>query len=136
MSEPNLAQTSQNAEPVPPPVPAERRRHGRRRYRVLAATRYVLRPRFRCDEALLKDLSASGAGLVLACAPEPGAALLLRLPGPPGEGPTRLARVTHVRALAHGDYLVGCRFDQPLQEQELADLLRLLGPGERTHGPG
>jgi hypothetical protein len=136
MSEQTLAQTHQHAEAIPPAAPPERRRDARSRYRVLAAARYVVRPHFRCDEALVKDLSASGAGLLLVCAPEPGAVLLVRLPGGPAEeGPTRLARVTHVRPLPEGDYFVGCRFARPLSEEELAGLRQHLGPGERPRGP-
>jgi hypothetical protein len=136
MSEPTLAQTQQHPEAPPPAAPPERRGDVRSRYRILAAARYVLRPHFRCDEALVKDLSAAGAGLVLACAPDAGAVLLLRLPaGPQEEELTRLARVTHVRPLAEGDFFVGCRFARPLSEDELAGLRLRLGPGAGTRGP-
>jgi hypothetical protein len=128
MPEPTLTQ-SPARQPADPDAGAERRAAVRYHYRVRAATRYVLRPFYRSDYGLLQDLSATGAGLVLDCAPAPGAVLLLQLPGSrPGEPHTRLARVANVRPRPNGGFLVGCEFTPALGDDELAALRRHLGP--------
>jgi hypothetical protein len=119
-------------ESLPAPAP-ERRRRVRYHCHLRAPAQYALRPPFHSDWALLHDLSASGAGLLLDCAPEPGAVLLLQLPSNVVGCPTtRLARVAHATERPGGDYLVGCAFTPPLSEAELASVLQQLGlpPGD------
>jgi hypothetical protein len=85
--------------------------------------RFVVRPFFRAHRAALRDISATGAGLVLWLPLQPGTVLLLQLPGPgEGETHTRLARVCSVVPQAGLNYRVGCRFASPLSAAELAAL--------------
>jgi hypothetical protein len=111
----------------PPPAP-ERRRCARHPCPVPATVLYALPPSYRLDSGRLRDLSASGVGLLLDGAPEPGAVLFLHWPAwaPSGIG-TRLARVAHVRQEAGGGYLVGCALTPPLSEGEVDSFRRRLG---------
>jgi hypothetical protein len=83
---------------------------------------------FRSDWASLKDVSASGAGLLLDGAAEPGDVLLLRLPASvPGGALARRAQIAHVTRRPSGLYLVGCRFTPPLTQGELDSVLQRIG---------
>ena len=110
---------------TPPDGPAAPDLRHCRRYRCHPApvVRFVVRPFFRAHRAALRDVSATGAGLVLWLPLQPGTVLLLQLPGPgEGETHTRLARVCSVVPQAGLNYRVGCRFVSPLTAAELAAL--------------
>jgi hypothetical protein len=97
----------------------------------------VVRPFFHAEWAVLQDLSASGVGLLVDRAPEPGAVILLQLPARTPEGVhTRRARVAHVTGHPGGDYLVGCRFSTPLTAEELVSVRKrlFLSGGPRRAG--
>ena len=112
--------------PQSPGGPAVTDRRGCPRYRCHPSpvVRFVVRPFFRTHRAALRDVSATGAGLMVWLPLHPGAVLLLQLPGPgEGETHTRLARVCRVLPQAGLNYRVGCRFASPLSDAEL-DALR------------
>jgi hypothetical protein len=111
-------------------APSQRRAHVRHRDRTVPApaVRYLVRPSFRNGWALIEDVSAGGVGLLLGEAAAPGTVLLIQLPGSqPGEAPNRLGRVVHARALPDGYWVVGCQFNRPLADEELAAVLLELG---------
>ena len=115
--------------PPPPGPAAERRAHPRHPCGAAVPIPYLARPSFRTDWASVRDLSASGAALLLGGPPDLGAVLLLRLGVPWSElAPLRLARVVRVGALEAGGWLIGCQFTRPLPPDELDDLRRLFGP--------
>jgi hypothetical protein len=108
---------------VPGETPGERRRLHRREDPFGPAARYVVRPSFQCDWALVADISACGVGLVLGQALTPGAVVLVRLEGPrPGDPVTRLARVVHAARQEDGNWCAGCEFVTALTGRELAEL--------------
>jgi hypothetical protein len=122
--------TTTLSQPPEPRSPVAAERRGRVRYHChfRAPARYAIGPRFYSDWAVLHDLSATGAGLLLHGAPEPGAVLLLQLPSNvPGCPSTHLSRVVHARERPAGDYLVGCALTPPLSEAELASVRQRLG---------
>ena len=93
------------------PGAAERRGRGRHEDPMAPAAQYVVRPDFRCDWALLADLSAGGVGLIVGRCLTPGAILFVRLEGlRPWEPVTRLARVVHAARQEDGNWRVGCEF--------------------------
>jgi hypothetical protein len=68
--------------------------------------------------ATVRDISAGGVGLLLSRRFEPGVLLAVELPE--GESARSvLARVAHATARGRGEWLVGCRFLSPLDEDEL-----------------
>lgn len=107
---------------------AERRGQARYYYRqpLKVRCRQASRWAYRSGWAIVRDLSGSGAGLILGVAPKPGTFLLLQLPGSAGRE-TRLARVVHVRARPDGNFLVGCQLVPALSEEDLAALRSDLG---------
>jgi hypothetical protein len=118
MSAPTFAQLPEP--PERPPV-AEGRGYARHHYRAARAVRYLARAPLRADWAVVRDIAADGAGLVLGQDPGAGAVLLLQLPvGGRGETRTRLAQVVRAVFQPDGTWLVGCRFCPPLSEDELA----------------
>ena len=99
----------------------KRRRCTRYHYRAVRAVRYLGRSAPPSDLAVIRDISAAGAGLVLGHDPGPEAVLLLRLPLRCGEeSHTRAARVAHATPQPDGTWLVGCCFSLPLTDEELA----------------
>jgi hypothetical protein len=75
-------------------------------------------------QATLKDLSASGAGVVLGRRFEAGAALAIELPATATRpADTLLARVVQVRALAGGRWLLGCAFVSQLSSDEVENIV-------------
>jgi PilZ domain len=74
--------------------------------------------------ALLRDICAGGAGLVIGHEIPPGTSLLVRLPAADAAGAvTHLARVAHATRHGPGLWLVGCRFASALTEEQLRLLL-------------
>src|SRR5580692_1103433 len=59
--------------------------------------------------ATLRDVSATGVGMVLDRRFEPGAGLSIEIPGL-GGGNTLLAKVVHATGLPEGKWLLGCAF--------------------------
>jgi hypothetical protein len=109
--------------PVPGSTPAERRRWGRHEDPFGPTVRYVVRPSFQCDWALVADISAGGVGLVLGRALTPGTVVLIRLEGGrPADPVTRLARVVHAVRQEDGNWCAGCEFVTALTGRELAGL--------------
>ena len=47
--------------------------------------------------------------------------------GPPERWRNVLARVVHASLRREGDWLLGCRFETPLEESELRDFLERVG---------
>jgi hypothetical protein len=114
------------------PYPAEglwiEAEDGRER-RQLARRRYPCRPLVcslprggRSGALSVHGIVMRSSGLV-----QPGRALLVRVAeSDRGPGHTCLARVARVIRRPAGDYLVGCTFTPPLEEQELTALEQLL----------
>lgn len=75
-------------------------------------------------DALVRDISCSGIGLVLPRRFEPGALLAVELSEAP-EGRTRLllARVARAVSQTEGHWLIGCTLANPLTEDEVQLLL-------------
>ena len=83
--------------------------------------RYLVRPCFSACRGALRGLSAGSADLVAEGPLEPGAVVLLELPGSePADVRSRLARVVRAEVQPDGSWLVGCRFTPPLSGEELA----------------
>ena len=73
--------------------------------------------------AQVKDISASGIGLLLPRRFERGTVLAVEWPQPKANRPRRLLlRVVRVQALSRGQWLVGCTFASRLSEDEVEDL--------------
>jgi hypothetical protein len=84
------------------------------------------------EPALLYDISRLGVGLILARESPPGTVLLLNLPGPrAGDTLTRSAKVVQATALPGDRWLVACRLNHPLSEQELQDHILRDAPAAR-----
>jgi hypothetical protein len=85
----------------------------------------VVRRSFHTGWAVLEDVSAAGASLLLGHDPGRAAVLLLQLPGRrAGQTHTRVARVVEAEPGAEGGWRVGCRFSPPLSDAELALVLQ------------
>jgi hypothetical protein len=78
---------------------------------------------------LVRDISRSGIGLLLACPLEPGEVVLIGLPWADarlGRGlPARVARSTDQ---GDGSWAVGCAFDELLADEQLSALLSATPP--------
>jgi serine/threonine protein kinase len=72
--------------------------------------------------AIVRDLSGSGIGLLLARRFEQGTVLSVELQKKK-EASTRLVKVTRVSPEKLGHWVLGCEFLEPLAQNELADLL-------------
>lgn len=75
-------------------------------------------------EAVVRDISQSGLGLLVSRRFEPGAILAVELPRT-GEATPHLvlARVVRVSPHGEGHWLVGCRMVHPLSRDEVRTLL-------------
>ena len=110
-----------------PPAP-ESRAAARHCYRRPPPARLQVRSLLRTRAALVRDLSADGAGLLLAEPVEPGTALLIQLHGPaPAAALTLAARAVHATRQGDGHWLVGCRLAARLRAGDWARALRLDG---------
>jgi hypothetical protein len=88
--------------------------------------RLLVRPSYRNLRAFVNDLSLTGIGLLLNRALETGDTVAIQLcKEGPNALPIRLAQVAHATLQADGWWLVGCRFAEPLQAEELALLLEI-----------
>jgi hypothetical protein len=105
------------------PAHLEERRVGER-YVFLAnpPTWVLVCPGLSPEQALLYDISRVGVGLILARESPPGTVLLLNLPGQrAGDILTQSANVVQATALPGDRWLVACRLNHPLSDQELQD---------------
>jgi hypothetical protein len=138
------------------PEADEQRRHLRHLCLDGSVIRLAVRPEYRGRRALLMDASAGGVGFLLQDPLELGTVLAVELGGPhAGAAQGRVARVCHCRphpTPADAPWLprrpvvvellwrvlrlpaptpvawhIGCEFTRPLEEEELAGLLTLLG---------
>jgi hypothetical protein len=90
----------------------------------------VVKPSFHSAYGLLRDLSASGCGLLLEAAVPPprGAVVLLQLSGGrPHDNCARLARVARAGPEDGGCCVLGCEFTPPLRDDELSAVRACLG---------
>ena len=107
------------------PAPGERRESVRYYFRHRPMVRFLIRPSFQCGRAFVKNISATGIGLLLSHEVEVGSVLFIQLRGlRRGLTRTQLARVVHVTPEGPGRWLVGCRLTGTLSDQELRDSLR------------
>jgi hypothetical protein len=82
--------------------------------------RYLVRPKFQCGRAFLRDLSREGLSLLVSEPLPAGTVLVVQLRGRrPGGTHTQLARVVHVTQQSPGRWLVGCRLIHPLSDDQL-----------------
>ncbi len=85
---------------------------------------FIRRPHEPAWVATTRNLSHGGVGLELTGPLQVGTQLALVLPCPNGSGGYRVgAHVVHASPLAAGQWLVGCRFLQPLDDRCLATLV-------------
>src|SRR5437588_256056 len=76
----------------------EGRTQKRYRCRAKKIVRFAIRPTFQNFEALVRDVSASGIGILFDRALEPGTVLALQIKGSlPGTSMVRMAKVVHLR---------------------------------------
>jgi hypothetical protein len=83
-----------------------------------------LKPEYRSRAAAVRDLSTTGAGLLVDDTVDVGALVFVQLPGRrQGVTCTRAARVAHRTLLNTGEWLLGCRWQHPLAEDDLRRVL-------------
>src|SRR5262245_27634172 len=75
------------------------------------------------NSAQVFDLSSTGVGLVLSCAFQPGAMLLLRLPSTRG-WTSRVVRVLRCTEVTPGVFQVSCSFLKPFSSAQVQALRR------------
>jgi hypothetical protein len=98
----------------------ERRAAGRR-YRVGPVLCFLVVGSAHHRSATLRDVSPSGAALLVGAPLEPDTALLLQVPGDEKDSLRSLpARVVHGSRQVDGSWLVGCEFARRLSPEELA----------------
>jgi hypothetical protein len=122
-----LSELSPPAQPERPGAAAhpERRASLRYYFRQRPMVRFLVRPSFQCGRAFIKDICATGIGLLLTHEVTTGTVLFLQLRGRRrGTTLTQLARVVHVEPDGPGRWLVGCKLTCPLSDEELRDALR------------
>jgi hypothetical protein len=71
-----------------------------------------------------RNLSLGGIRLLTGQRVPPGTVLRLELPCPARDGTiVRTIQVVHAAATRYGSWVLGCAFEQPLDAEELRDLL-------------
>jgi hypothetical protein len=71
----------------------------------------------------LRDISALGAGLLLARQINPGTRLVIEMARKKPTTPLRvLARVVHCQQQSDTTWIIGCQFDTPLQDEVVQEL--------------
>jgi hypothetical protein len=103
---------------TPGPSPTQRRASARRRCGRGGSCRTLPADREGQWPATVRDISAGGVGLLLPRRFEPGVLLAVELPEGCPAGSV-LARVAHATVRGGGEWLVGCQFLTPLDEDEL-----------------
>jgi hypothetical protein len=110
----------------PDPAPPSPNRRATVRYHCAPATlgRLQLPAREEIQKAWVLDLSLGGVGLLLTRALEPGLAVVVRMNGSAGGRIYDLpARVVHATKDIGGDWVVGCRLDTALTQDDLDALV-------------
>jgi hypothetical protein len=101
-------------------------RRATERYHCAPATlvRLQVPPKQEIQQGWLLDGSLGGVGMLLARPQEPGLAVVIRLSTMAGAKVYELpARVIHATAYSGGDWVVGCRLDTPLTQDDLDAVL-------------
>jgi c-di-GMP-binding flagellar brake protein YcgR len=107
---------------------AERRRAVRHSCKQLLPVPVLARPSFQKSTAYLKDISATGLGLITQGRMDRGCALLVQLRGDqPGATVTHLARVVHSRRQGSKHWFVGCQLACRLTADEIQRVLDAAG---------
>jgi hypothetical protein len=107
----------------PNPPPPERRREGRRDPTRVFRCRVTARGGALGPSAAILDLSAQGAGLLIA-RPLPEGSTIHLLFTRAGTPPlTVRARVAYCTDGADGRWLLGCEFERPISDDQLSPLL-------------
>jgi hypothetical protein len=110
------------------PATSEERVAARHRPRRVAPVRFFTKPDYRSRGGALRDLSATGSGVIAGTAVEVGALIFVQLPGRrQGVTCTRAARVVHRTPLSNGEWLLGCRWQDPLPDEEVKTALHAFG---------
>jgi hypothetical protein len=97
-------------------------RHGYHRYPV---ARVLVKPLFRRQAALVRDLSAYGVGLIAAGRINPGASVLIELCSRAGDALTWAGQAVYATAQADGRWHIGCRLMGRLSDADLDRALDL-----------
>ena len=111
--------------PDPAPPPSSNRR-ATVRYHCAPATlgRLQLPPREEVQKAWVLNISLAGVGLLLSRPLEPELAVVIRMDDTAGARVYDLpARVIHATKEIGGDWVVGCRLDTPLTQDDLDALV-------------
>jgi hypothetical protein len=102
----------------------ERRLVERCRLGLNPVVRVVVRPSFQFQWALVRDLTASGMGLVLSGPLEPKDMVAIEFQSWSGKlSIIKTAQVRHVTQMPEGSWLVGCLFSTPLSAEEVTNLI-------------
>jgi hypothetical protein len=110
--------------PVPKLPGAEKRRSPRRRPRGSAPVSVFVQPDYRARVGALHNLSAGGAAVLLRGMVEVGDLLFVQLPGRrDGRTRTVAGRVIHRKHIRTGGWLVGCRWQSPLTDEDVRQAL-------------
>src|SRR5689334_3126528 len=110
--------------PTPAGGPPERRQRSRYEYRRPILVHVTIAPGLECGRALLADISAVSAGLLLARPLEPGVVLVFRPKGRAwGQAIHQEATVVHAAPRPGGTWHIGCTLNPPLAEADLARLV-------------
>jgi hypothetical protein len=97
----------------------ERRRYARHLCNPRPVLNLLVRPSFFCGRALVHDASPGGVGLLVPQPLKVGSVLALQLrEAPHGTSCTLLVRVVHATPFPAGGWLIGCRLEQPLSEND------------------
>jgi hypothetical protein len=107
------------AQPVPVNRPGERRVSVRYRSGITGSCQTLAVLRESTWEAIVRDISANGIGLLLERRFEPGVLLALELVDRDQQAHLMLARVSHATAQSEGGWLIGCTLLNPLSEEEV-----------------
>ena len=103
---------------------AERRQAARHACRRILPVPVLARPAFQKCTAFLKDISATGFGLITQGRLDRGSALFVQLHGHrPGTTHTHLARVVYSHRHGASHWFVGCRLACPLSDDEIERVL-------------
>jgi hypothetical protein len=93
------------------------------------ASRSLAQPNCQFRNGILKDISARGLCLILDCALPVGQRLVVQIPGRRrGSSLSRLAQVLRVEPNGEGRWLVGCKMNCPLSNEEI----RVLGRASKA----
>jgi hypothetical protein len=115
--------------PSRPEPPSDRRGAPRTAFTPGGRCLLVAPPDYRCRPAVIRDVSRSGVGLVLAASLPVGAALAIRPEGPAWPDRVTALRVRHATPLADGRWLIGCAHATDLTPAQMSVLRDALEAG-------